>query len=95
MRVGAHAFGLFKRSISVIKYKRKISFFLWEKKNTEEKKNTDRINKMKVLQTNRSETVICDDECGDKNAVTASSHQKLNDIQELLKSHSVTNKSEW
>lgn len=50
---------------------------------------------MKVLQPNQTETVICDDECGDKNAVTASNQKKLNDIQDLLKAHNVTNKSEW
>lgn len=50
---------------------------------------------MKVLQPNQTETVICDGECGDKNAVTVSNHQKLNDIQDLLKAHNVTNKSKW
>lgn len=50
---------------------------------------------MKVLQPNQTEAVICDDECGDKSAVTALNHQKLNDIQDLLKAHNVTNKSEW
>lgn len=49
---------------------------------------------MKVLQTNQTETVACDDECGDKNAVIESNQHKLNDIQDLLKAHNTSEKNE-
>lgn len=42
---------------------------------------------MKVLESTMAEPVVCNDECGDKNASEGSNQHKLNEIQDLLTAH--------